>query len=384
MTDDHRLPIGTVLAGHTVEQVLGQGGFGITYLVRDNADGGVAALKEFFPADDADRIDATTVRAKPARRDRFEMGYRAFLEEARTLNALPALRGLVRIRGAFEKHATVYALMDFIDGQPLDRATRILLSKHQSVPLPLIKDLTESMLGALQAIHRVGVLHRDIKPGNIMIRRDGQPILIDFGAARPMARAKNLASMFSRRYAAIEQFPAAKTGFRSQTEDGPAIDIFAFSTVLYELTSQSLPPDAEERLAKMRSTGQDPYLPVRDNLIRNGVMHDYPAALLDTIDKGCALLPTDRIASARDMARSLANVIDVASAEPQLDHYVVESQNGRAKSRFVPKQDIKQPTAAQKVEKRRNKSAHRSGVWRMIAIILVLAGGSVAYGLLTQ
>ena len=205
MTQDQSLPLGTTIAGHTVEQVLGQGGFGITYRVRNNANGGQAALKEFFPSDDADRLGGTSVQAKPQREDRFDMGRRAFLNEARTLNSLPRQRGLVRIQGAFEKHGTVYALMDFIDGEPLDRAMRIVLSKRPAVPFPLLKDLVESMIGALHAIHTVDVLHRDIKPGNVMIRRDGQPILIDFGAARPMVRANSLASMFSRRYAALEQ-----------------------------------------------------------------------------------------------------------------------------------------------------------------------------------
>lgn len=382
MTDDHRLPLGTVLAGHTVEQVLGQGGFGITYLVRDNKNGSVAALKEFFPSDDADRIDATTVRAKPERRERFEMGYRAFLEEARTLNALPALRGLVRIRGAFEKHATAYALMDFIDGQPLDRATRILLGKHQSVPLPLIIDLTESMLGALRAIHQVGVLHRDIKPGNIMIRRDGQPILIDFGAARPMSQAKNLALMYSRRYAALEQFPAAKTGFRTPVDDGPAIDIFALSTLLYELASQSLPPDAEERFATLRRTGQDPYLPVRENLIRNRVLHSYPDALLDSIDHGCVLLPTDRIGNAYDMANSLSGLIDVSKTELKLENSASERPLMPRRRPQHPK--TKSHIEADKVEKSKRVGQNRNGAWWMAAIIVTLAGVSVAYGLFTQ
>ena len=385
MTQDQSLPLGTTIAGHTVEQVLGQGGFGITYRVRNNANGGQAALKEFFPSDDADRLGGTSVQAKPQREDRFDMGRRAFLNEARTLNSLPRQRGLVRIQGAFEKHGTVYALMDFIDGEPLDRAMRIVLSKRPAVPFPLLKDLVESMIGALHAIHTVDVLHRDIKPGNVMIRRDGQPILIDFGAARPMVRANSLASMFSRRYAALEQFPSHRTGYRADAVDGPAIDIFGFSVLLYELVSQSLPPDAEERFKTIAKRGRDPYLPVRDNLVRNRVSHDYPDALLDVIDRGCALFSRDRIKSADEMAEQLQGVIDGASA---MAHDDAGSRRSRARGRGAPVPPT--PTTGFGQMDAQNDNAgpaapKRSGAaWAMILIILMLAGGGVAYGLLTQ
>lgn len=390
MTQDQSLPIGTSFAGHTVEQVLGQGGFGITYRVRNNTNGGQAALKEFFPSDDADRLGGISVQAKPQREDRFDMGRRAFLHEARTLNNLPRQRGLVRIQGAFEKHGTVYALMDFIDGEPLDRAMRIVLNKRPAVPLPLLRDLIESMMGALHSIHNVGVLHRDIKPGNVMIRRDGQPILIDFGAARPMARANSLASMFSRRYAALEQFPTHRTGYSADIVDGPAIDIFGFSVLLYELVSQSLPPDAEERYKTLGARGRDPYLPVRDNLVRNRVPHNYPDALLDVIDLGCALFPTDRIKSADEMAHRLPDVIDGSGS---ILHYVDNANVSGRLSRVRRNEQVPPPAPTPTTgfgqgddqnQNPRPGKKRSGGAWAMIFIILALAGGSVVYGLLTK
>ena len=384
MTQDQSLPLGTAIAGHTFERVLGQGGFGITYRVRNNANGGQAALKEFFPCDDADRLGGTAVQAKPRREDRFEMGRRAFLNEARTLNSLPRQRGLVRIQGAFEKHGTVYALMDFIDGEPLDRAMRIVLGKRPAVPFPLLKDLVESMIGALHTIHEVDVLHRDIKPGNVMIRRDGQPILIDFGAARPIARANSLASMFSRRYAALEQFPAHRTGYRPQAVDGPAIDIFGFSVLLYELVSQSLPPDAEERFKTLNTRGRDPYLPVRDNLIRNRVAHDYPEALLDVIDLGCALFSGDRIKSADEMAERLKDVVDGAKTFPQPAE---EPRRMRGKTRADRSKPASTTTAVglgfMQTQKAKTSGEPRVGAPTMFLIILALAAGGVVFGLLT-
>lgn len=305
---EQSLPIGTEFAGITIAGVLGQGGFGITYRVTDK-NGFELALKEYFPADDAIRVDGITVQPKPDRKTRFKMGYDAFLAEARTLNSLPARRGLVQIMGAFEKHRTVYALMDFIDGEPLDRAATRLIEKRKAVPVDLLRELVVAVLSALHAVHRVGVIHRDIKPANVMIRRDGQPILIDFGAARPMAADRTGASMFSRRYAALEQFPQRVTGYRSVNRDSAAVDIFGLSVMLYELVSQSLPPDAEERFKALKRTGADPYLPIRDNILRNRIPMSYPDDLLDAIDAGCGLLPNQRLQSVQQMAKALDSFV---------------------------------------------------------------------------
>lgn len=353
------LPPGTMLAGHTVVHVLGQGGFGITYLAR-SADGHDKAIKEFFPVDDAERIDGVRVAAWSGREKRFEMGRAAFLDEARTLNTLPQKPGLVRIEGAFEKFGTVYALMEFIDGETLDKAAEIVLRKRSHIPVMLLSDLLDALLNALDTVHRVGVLHRDIKPANIMIRRTGQPVLIDFGAARPITRGSSAVSMFSRRYAALEQFPARATQYKARREHGPEVDIFATSIMLYELVSRSLPPDAEERFKTLRQKGADPYLPVRQNMQRNRIAADYPDALLDAIDAGCALFPEDRLQSARDMALRMEGFLRAkleAPAEPPL-----------------------KPLPAKGGQSRRKKPALRGPVLIGL-IILLLATAGVLYGI---
>jgi serine/threonine protein kinase len=381
---DHSLRPGTVLASHAIEEVLGQGGFGITYRVREVKSGRISALKEYFPSDDAVRVANNRVEPKQDRKARFDMGYQAFLSEARTLNALPEQRGLVRIKGAFEKHATVYALMDFIDGEPLDKATRLVLSKRSHVPVVLIQDLVEAMLGALRAVHQVGVLHRDIKPGNVMIRRDGQPVLIDFGAARPIARASKLASMFSRRYAALEQFPEARTGFRSTSADGPTIDMFAFSIMLYELVSQSLPPDAEERFKTRRDTGHDPFLPVRENILRNRITARYPDVLLDVIDAGCALLPSERIKSANDMAQRLDGFIETSNTVPPAITDLPSMPKPKPKAVKTTETGASRATKSRDPGTGTQKSKSSVSGMMILVIIVGLALGGVAYGYLTQ
>ncbi|WP_424980031.1 serine/threonine protein kinase [Leisingera sp. S232] len=364
------LPAGTRLAGHEVEAVLGQGGFGITYRVR-SASGVVSALKEYFPVDDAMRVDATRVRARLERKDRFEMGYKAFLSEARTLKALPKQRGLVRFNGAFEKFGTVYALMDFVDGQPLHMAASQVLAKRGHFPLPLMQNLVEALLCALQAIHGAGVVHRDIKPANVMIGRDGQPVLIDFGAARPAHGRSDLASMYSRRYAALEQFPSRLTGFRSRADDGPAIDIFAMSVLLYDLVSGSLPPDASERFQKLKQDGRDPILPVWANMQRNGVRADYPDVLLNAIDAGCVLLPEERVQDARSMADKLGGFVTLASVqggrlEPMAKKPVLRNLRGEELRNLSEDEG----------------STRLRGILIMAIIILGLAGSVALFGIL--
>lgn len=364
MSEAHHLAMGTEFAGLKITGLLGQGGFGITYKASDEQDGQIYALKEFFPYEDAMRTSGVHVAAKPGREDRFELGYKAFLDEARTLNALPPLKGLVRIEGAFTKHGTVYAKMEFINGEPLDVAARQVIARIGHVPEALIKELIGSLLNALSAVHRVGVLHRDIKPGNVMIGRDNQPVLIDFGAARPMSGAPSMSSMFSRRYAALEQFPKRQTGYSARQADGPRIDIFGVSILLYELVSQSLPPDAGNRYQTLKKTGRDPYLPVRDNIHRNRVTVRYPDVLLDMIDKGCALFPEHRFTNAQDMSDFLGAFISMPKARD-------------ADAAFPTKQKVQATNSADQSSGRTQKSR-----WAVFGLILLLTVGGVVVGML--
>lgn len=372
---NHSLPIGTSLASHTVERVLGQGGFGITYGVRD-PNGQLAAIKEYFPAHDAARSGGTLVRPKPGSEKRFQLGYDAFLDEARTLNSLPAQRGLVRIKGAFEKNATVYALMEFIDGETLDRASRMVLQKHKHIPVALLQDFVSSLLEALHVVHRAGVVHRDIKPANIMVRRDEHPVLIDFGASQPMQNMSSKAAMFSQRYAALEQFPQSQTSYRpARHENGAAIDVFGLSVTLYELISQSLPKDAKERFSALRSTGKDPYLPVRENMMRNRVNAQYPDFLLDTIDLGCALLPEQRIPTAQLMANRLQGFADFKMTP--------SSGESTSKNRQSTTKKTRMPHDGSDAKSLPRKPKVSSSMY-VAMIILLLAAASVGYGLVTQ
>lgn len=294
---------GTHFAKFTVDRTLGQGGFGITYLAFDNS-GGEVALKEYFPARFARRAARNIVAPEPGHRDEFLLGRKAFYDEAFRLKELPSQRGLVRVRSAFERHNTVYCAMEFVDGRSL---AQLLQSYHQrglTIDESLIVSFLADIATALCAVHEADILHRDIKPGNIIIRRSShEPVLIDFGAARRMADAAETLSMLSQQYAPIEFYPDLRAVSSGALREGPRSDVFSLSVTLYEMMTGQCPPPARARLATAQATGEDPYVPVAEALARGGRAGDYGAWLTALVDRGCALRPNDRPEPAELVAR---------------------------------------------------------------------------------
>jgi serine/threonine protein kinase len=274
--------------------MLGSGGFGVTYVAHDTKRGRKYALKEYFPYDFAARGSDGTVSSRPDCEMQFDLGLKSFITEAMTLRDLPDQEGLVKVRAAFEKFGTAYCLMEYIEGDPVDRMVPRMLRRYGHIPEEIIRQFTVSIASALAALHDNKLIHRDVKPGNVMIRRDGQPILIDFGAARSLKTRKASVSMFTRRYAAIEQFPLEMTNAQTAMREGPWSDLFALSVMLYEMATGTLPPDALTRLQAMQADSRDPYVPAREVLAESGGGPGYSAALLTLIDTGCSLLPQDR------------------------------------------------------------------------------------------
>jgi len=367
------LPRGTKIAGFVLDVPLGQGGFGITYRAR-SADGRLEyAVKEYFPAEYARRASGGVVLPREgAEAGRaFEIGRKAFLEEAFILKDLPRQPGLVRVRGAFEKHGTAYCLMDFIAGEPLDRVSQRLVSRYGHIPEVHVQELVSTLCRALGAVHGAGFVHRDIKPSNIMISTTGTPVLIDFGAARRLGRGSGLGSMLSRKYAALEQFPAHPRGLGAQ--EGPWTDLFALSVVLYELVSQGLPQAADARAAEVTAGRRDPYVAVRENLRRNRVEARYSDTLLDLIDRGCALQARERPQSAADFRRPIEQMMAQPARPARVDGF---AEAGAAEP-YIPPQ-VDRPGDGQKLTNDQRK------VVRMLGLILGLAVAATVYGLFPQ
>ena len=160
--------------------MLGSGGFGITYLAFDHMLDGPVALKEYFPADIAVRTDGMRVEGSIADQKVFDWGLDRFLEEARAIHRLRH-PNLVRVHRYVERHGTAYIVMEYVEGESLAS----ILKSRGRLPVDEWRPWLDRLLDGLAHVHDNAYLHRDIKPANIVIRAaDGEPVLIDFGAAR--------------------------------------------------------------------------------------------------------------------------------------------------------------------------------------------------------
>jgi serine/threonine protein kinase len=200
------LPPQTVLHEYRIEQVLGAGGFGITYRARDtNLDKDVA-IKEYLPGELAMRApDGNVVAQATGHEAGYKWGLERFLQEARTL-AKFSHPHIVRVLRYFEANATAYMVMDYEKGDPL----KVVLQHDPQPAEAKLKALITPLLDGLAAVHATGFLHRDIKPDNIFVRADSSPVLIDFGAARQAmgGETRSLTAILTPGFAPLEHYRA--------------------------------------------------------------------------------------------------------------------------------------------------------------------------------
>ncbi len=317
------LPPGTALGDYVIESELGCGGFSVVYLARHNLTVDDpertwwVAIKEYLPTEVAGRDrDGLTVR--PTRSDlweAFDEGLRRFKEEALHMVRFQRLGSVVDCLNLFEANGTAYLVMEYDDGLPLSEFLR--LREEQGVPcseddlmavmVPLLECLTE--------VHRAGVLHRDIKPGNIFVRREDDvtgraaaPMLLDFGAAKQdyLGKHSRSGAPYTPGYAALEQTS-------SIDRMGPWTDIYALGAVMWRLvaggsgdprlfaseesvdpppgTWNPRPVDAQQRLAAMN------WRPPRPDPMPSAVdlgAGRFSPHLLEAVDHCLALYPEDR------------------------------------------------------------------------------------------
>jgi serine/threonine protein kinase len=229
------LPTGYALHEYRIEKVLGVGGFGLTYLALDANLNLKVALKEYLPADIALRAADQSIAPRSAETaDTFGWGKQRFLDESRTVASFRH-PNIVRVMRFFEANGTAYMVMEFVAGAPLGEwiKTRRPLAEAQAAAL------IGPLLDGLEVVHKSGYLHRDIKPGNIYIREEGTPVLLDFGSAR--MRSSELTAVVSPGYAPFEQY-------HTQGNQGPWSDLYALGGVLYWMVTGTMPPEAPARI----------------------------------------------------------------------------------------------------------------------------------------
>lgn len=233
------LPAGFRLHEYRIERVLGQGGFGITYLATDVNLRAPVAIKEYLPEEIAFRTgDRSVAPQATAHRERYRLGLEMFLAEARTLASFRH-PNIVRVARFFEAHRTAYMVLEYERGSPL----RSWWPAHQALGERGLVERLQPLLDGLATVHAAGYLHRDIKPDNIQVRADdGRFVLLDFGsAAQTVTLADQAVVIVTPGFAPIEQY--------GYGEQGPWTDIHALGATLYWAVTGHKPPDAEARSA---------------------------------------------------------------------------------------------------------------------------------------
>lgn len=291
------LPVGTQLHWYTIQRVLGQGGFGITYLAEDGNLKQQVAIKEFLPVGMAVRESDQTIH--PASTDfseSFKWGLSRFLSEARTLTQFEH-PNVVRVLAVFELNQTAYMVMRYESGKEL---LSLLKEQQRGDVEPFdeaaLKQRLFALIDGLKHVHSAGFIHRDIKPGNIVMRADGTPVLIDFGSAREAMGQQNhtLTAMISPGYAPFEQHHA------KSKQQGPWTDIYGLAATMYRVIAGRAPMPALERSEALLSDGRDAYAPLTD-LHHSGFSQGFLAA----IDHGLAFRERDRPQSLDDWLKEL-------------------------------------------------------------------------------
>lgn len=243
--EPHQLRTGTVLQEkYLIGKVLGQGGFGITYLGWDLSTEEIIAVKEYYPATqvtrDTSRSDhihcytGTISQAYLASKERF-------LREARTLARLENIPSVVRIRDCFELNETAYIVMEYVKGSNLYsyismRGGRIGFTETMNILAPI--------MDALTAVHSMGLIHRDLSPDNIMLHPTRGAILLDFGAVRDVTGA-NVDTPLAKSTEAILKHGFAPTEqYRTRGSLGPWTDVYALCATIYYCLTGCVPPEA--------------------------------------------------------------------------------------------------------------------------------------------
>lgn len=284
------LRTGYRLAEYTIESVLGHGGFGITYLARDTSLGAQVAIKEYLPHEIANRENKTQVLPNPSReavRD-YQSGLKNFVKEARALARFKH-PNIVRVLRFLEANGTAYMVMEYEEGQSL---ADYLKRNGPRLDEPMLLKVFIPILNGLHAVHEAEMLHLDIKPENIYLRKDDSPMLIDFGSARQgTAHLQKVA--LTHGYAPIEQYPDKGT-------PGPSTDVYAVGASMYRCVSGKKPDDALERYQAVLKYQVDPLTPAV-KAGRNG----YQKLVLECIDWAMQVHQRDRPQSARELQDAL-------------------------------------------------------------------------------
>lgn len=287
-TISYTLPPGTILKGkYLVGKVLGQGGFGITYIGLDLHLQRKVAIKEYYPAGFVGRKSGTSQvvwYATETAREAMRSGQELVLKEARKMSKVSDIHSVVRVHNVFQENGTAYICMDFVEGRTLlDR-----LLKHGTLPWDTAKNIFLPIVQAMGQVHQMGLIHRDLSPDNLMIQPDGHVKILDLGAAKDLNLNTGKSSM-----------QVAKNGFSPLEQylqsgiSGSWSDVYSLAATMYYTLTGKVPPSALDR---MESDAIRWDLPALQAL---------PGCVLAALKHAMAVRPDDRTRTMEDFLKEL-------------------------------------------------------------------------------
>ena len=286
------LPVGSILAErYQIGEIIGQGGFGITYAGTDLKLKKKVAIKEYYPSGLANRISTHSFDVTVARHDSkaaYERERQKFVREAYILAGFAGDRNVVSVMDIILEHNTAYIVMEFLDGQTLLQ----FLRQNGKMPFTAVITMLLPVIRTLGRIHENGLIHRDISPDNIMIDTQGNVILMDFGSAREFIEEeeRSMTVVLKHGYAPPEQY-------QRKGDQGTWTDVYAICATIYKMITGVTPPDAMDRV-------------INDPLKRPGELGaEINAAQEKVLLWGMNPVKEDRIRSMDQLERELNNTI---------------------------------------------------------------------------
>ena len=353
---EYALPMGTILAGkYLVGRVLGQGGFGITYVGWDIALERKVAIKEYYPSGQVSRNPGsrgltwyTSVQSQQAKQNGTQM----FLKEARKMSKVDDIPNVVRVRDLFQENETAYIVMDFVEGETL----KARLEKTGPLPWEQAKGIFLPAIQAMEQVHQAGLVHRDISPDNLMLTPDGKVKILDLGAAKDLSVNNGASSM-----------QVAKGGFSpfeqytQRGSSGPWTDVYAMAATVYYTLTGKLPPVATDRVVEDTISWEEPGLKALS------------AQALEALQKAMVISAKNRMQSMEELEKGLYST----AVEPAPTPAPQPVQEARPEPQ--PEQEAKpapQPTpepAPQTQSEPKPKAGKKSGKKLWIAAAAVIA-----------
>ncbi len=290
--DNTCLPAGSVLKQrYVLGRVLGDGGFGITYIGYDKALKRKVAVKEFFPNECVTRQkgEATVAPLSGERGERYRSGLKSFQEEAQRLANLGSIEGVVNVYDVFADNGTAYIVMEYLSGdtvaQMVEKSKVLGFGRTMNIIVPVLRSLIK--------VHKAGIIHRDISPQNIIKTKEGKIVLIDFGAARQntFSMSKSISIILKQGYAPIEQYD-------NKLEQNSWTDVYGVAATMYYMLTGVTPEFANSRLL------EDTLAPVSE--LREGL----PPQLDDILKNALAVRPEERTQTAQELLDQIMTLKD--------------------------------------------------------------------------